>query len=277
LHGRNLHCHCPYCGHTAPHDQFWTQEQIEYAKSVAFRKVSDAFYQDLKSLEFDHRPRGALGIGFSLKVKPGSPTPIRYYREKKLETIVICGGCTLRYAIYGVFAYCPDCGQDNSKQILDKNLDLVSKEITLAGTVERELADHLVADALENVVSAFDGFGRETCRVHAKGAADPAKAEATSFQNLDSARKRLSGLFGFDLAHGLMADEWKFIVRCFQKRHLLAHSMGVVDEAYLKATGDRATMLGRKVVIIADEVTRLIDAIRRLGQYLIEQLNEPKL
>ena len=22
-------CHCPYCGHTAPHDEFGTKEQIE--------------------------------------------------------------------------------------------------------------------------------------------------------------------------------------------------------------------------------------------------------
>lgn len=262
-------CHCPYCGHSAPHDQFWTREQIEYAKSVALRKFSEAVFKDLKSLEFEHRPRGAFGIGISLKVKPGSPTPIRYYREKKLETVVACEGCTLRYAIYGVFAFCPDCGQHNSKQILDKNLDLASKEIALAATVEQELANHLVADALENVVSAFDGFGREACRVHAKVASDPAKAEEVKFQNLDGARKRLLNLFGFDLSQGLAADEWKFVVRCFQKRHLLAHSMGVVDEAYLKATLDMTATLGRKVVITADEVSKLIDAVRRLGQFVV--------
>ena len=32
-----LPCHCPYCGHSAGHDHFWTKEQIEYAKSVAMR------------------------------------------------------------------------------------------------------------------------------------------------------------------------------------------------------------------------------------------------
>ena len=43
LDGENLPCHCPYCGHMAPHDEFWTQEQIQYARSVALREISDAF------------------------------------------------------------------------------------------------------------------------------------------------------------------------------------------------------------------------------------------
>ena len=66
--GDGLPCHCPYCGHSAGHDQFWTKEQIEYAKSVALRKVTDAFRKDLKKLEFEHKPRGAFGIGISMKV-----------------------------------------------------------------------------------------------------------------------------------------------------------------------------------------------------------------
>ena len=111
-------------------------------------------------MEFDIKPRGALGIGMSLKVE-GRPHPIKHYRESQLETEVVCDHCSLRYAIYGVFAYCPDCGRHNSRQILDKNLELAGKQLYLAASVERELSAHLVADALENVVSAFDVFGRE--------------------------------------------------------------------------------------------------------------------
>ena len=52
----------------------------------------------------------------------------------------------------------------NSLQILRKNLELDDKELALAETVDNELADHLVGDALKNLVSAFEGF---TCRRHA--------------------------------------------------------------------------------------------------------------
>ena len=83
LKGEGLPCHCPYCGHAAGHDQFWTKEQIEYTKSVAMRKITDALHKDLKKLEFDHKPKGAFGIGISMKVKPGRPTPIHYWPFSK--------------------------------------------------------------------------------------------------------------------------------------------------------------------------------------------------
>lgn len=156
-------CHCPYCGHSGEPNTFFTQEQLKYAESVAIRKLTDAVFNDLKSLEFEHKPQGMFGIGVSLKVKQSPGLPIRYYREKKLETEVLCDKCTLRYAIYGVFGWCPDCGVHNSLQILAKNLELANKELKLAETAEAELANHLIGDALENVVSAFDGFGREVC------------------------------------------------------------------------------------------------------------------
>lgn len=273
LKGENLPCHCPYCGHTGRHDTFWTQEQLEYARSVVLHKVTEALHKDLKSLEFESRPRGSFGIGISLKVQ-GRPVPIRYYREKKLETEIVCDRCTLRYAIYGLFAFCPDCGAHNSLQILNKNLDLAVKEVALAQEkhAERELAEQLIADALENAVSAFDGFGREAVQIALTKAAPGTKTDNISFQRLTGAQKRLQDLLKFDLANGLSQDEWRLVCTCFQKRHVLAHAMGVVDEAYLHATNDPTAVIGRKVTITPDEVVRLITLLRKLGSNLIGQL-----
>ncbi|WP_013627495.1 hypothetical protein [Rubinisphaera brasiliensis] len=266
-------CHCPYCGHSADQDQFFTEAQIEYAQSVVINKVTGAFIKDLKSLEFNHRPKGPFGIGFSMKVE-GRPEPIRHYRELELEEEVICDQCTLRYTIYGTFAYCPDCGRHNSRQILDKNLALSEKQIALASQVESDLAAHLISDALENGVSAFDGFGRETCRVHAFKAKTPAKAEKISFQNLSGAQKNVGQLFGIDLASALGATEWTDACRNFQKRHLLAHKMGIVDEAYVKATADPSVVVGRKVSIQVEEVESLLKLVGRLGSYLSNELDK---
>ena len=266
LEGESLPCHCPYCGHTAPHDHFWTKAQLEYAQSVAIRQVTDAFRKDLKKLEFDHKPKGPFGIGSSLKVKPGRLPPIRYYREKRLETEVVCSKCTLRYAVYGVFAFCPDCGLHNSLQILSKNLELVVKMLDMAVTAEEEVATHLIENALEDCVSAFDGFGREICRVHANRSVDPIKAEKVSFQNLDAANRNLSQLFSIDLAAELGGDDWIAAVRGFQKRHLLAHKMGVVDEEYVRKAADEEAVVGRKVTVGAEEVNELVAILDQLAQ-----------
>jgi len=265
-------CYCPYCGQCAPQDQFFTKDQIEYAKSVVLNKVTNAVLKDMKSLEFNITPRGPFGIGISAKVQ-GRPHRIRHYSEMRLEEEVVCDHCTLRYTVYGTFAYCPDCGRHNSRQILDKNLNLAEQQLALSNQVEGDICQQLVADALENVVSAFDGFGRETCRVHASNASDPAKGADIRFQNLTGAQKNVQQCFGIDLTASLSTHEWEFVCRCFQKRHLLAHKMGIIDDAYIKATGDQGATVGRKVSISVDEVTALLNHVRTLGKYLTTELD----
>ncbi|MFZ0964125.1 MAG: hypothetical protein WAO35_24935 [Terriglobia bacterium] len=258
-------CFCPYCGHSGASKNFFTQEQVEYAKSVVMRQVTEAVKADLKSLEFEHKPRG--GIGISMKLQPSSPMPLRYYREKRLETEVLCDNCTLRYAIYGVFGWCPDCGVHNSLQILTKNLELAKKELALAESLDKELADHLVGDALENVVSAFDGFGREICTQ---------KAADIHFQNLNGARRKVQEAFGIDFADVLVPADWETACRVFQKRHLLAHRMGVVDAEYIQKVNDPGAVAGRKVSLSRDEVTSAISIIETLGRRLFEGILHAK-
>lgn len=267
LQGENLPCYCPYCGHVGPHDTFWTQDQLEYARSAAMREVQKYVGDMLKRTFPPSRPRGGDFISITFQYKPGRPLPLYRYEEKQLETALVCSECGLRYAVYGVFGYCPDCGAHNSLQILDTNLDLASKELALASTIEGSLADQLVADALENGVSAFDAFGRELIRVNSCLASAPDKAARISCQNVESLKSRVSKLFGIDLTSPFTADEWRQLVQGFQKRHVIAHRMGVVDQAYINTSGDLRAVVGRKVDLDSEEVTVVLLLIRRLGQY----------
>lgn len=268
LEGEGIPCHCPYCGHTEGHDHFWTKEQIEYAESVAMRRITDALYKDLKGLEFNHKPKGAFGIGISLKVQPGRPTSIHHYREKQLETEVVCVNCTLRYSVYGVFAFCPDCGEHNSLLILDSNLEVVGKMLDMAAGAEKVVAERLVENALEDCVSAFDGFGRELCRLYAASSQNPARAEKTTFQNLEVARSRVLDVLGIDIATQVTPDEWQLAIQGFQRRHLIAHKMGVVDQDYIARSGDTQAIVGRKIVIGEDEVRALALIVSKLAPRL---------
>jgi len=259
-------CNCPYCGHIGESSTFFTPEQIEYARSVALRQVTDAIHRDLKPMEFDHRPRGPFGIGISLKVTQSTREPIRYYREKELETEVVCDKCTLRYAIYGVFGWCPDCGVHNSFQILLKNLELARKELSLAESVEKESAERLIGDALENVVSAFDGYGRQICEE---------KGAEIRFQNPPGARRLVREAFGFDFADGIANADWENLCRVFQKRHLLSHKMAVIDGDYVKNPNDPTAVVGRKIKVSRGEVIAAIGLIEELGRRLFSGLFPP--
>jgi hypothetical protein len=274
LKGEGLPCHCPYCGHTVGHDHFWTKEQIEHAKSVALRKITDALHKDLKKLEFDHKPKGAFGIGISMKVKPGRATPIHYYREKQLETEVVYVYCTLRYSVYGFFAFCPDCGQHNSLQILDKNLEVVGKMLDLAAGAEKVLAEKLIENALEDCGSAYDGFGRELDRLHANRARNPARVEKMSFQNLEGAKTTLLDLIGIEMSAEVAPEEWRAAAMGFQKRHLGTCKLGVVDQEYVTKTGDTHAVVGRKIGIGTEEVRGLARISSKLAPRVADNLQK---
>lgn len=243
-------CHCPYCNHVGGQNQFWTKDQIEYAKSVALNKISGQLLAQMKQIERRPDPKALFSIGLSVK---GRPTPIAYYSEKQLEERVTCGACTLEYTIYGAFGYCPDCGIHNSLQIVNTNLDLVLKVLDLVPTSPGEIGSKLIENALEDAISSFDGFGREHC------AKLPYKI---SFQNISAAREKLMLEEGVDISDGLESAHWSFICDQFQKRHLLAHKMGIIDDEFVSRTGCSPSLLGRKVSVTEPDVRLLVGYLR---------------
>lgn len=269
----SLPCTCPYCGRKGPSNDFFTRDQIEYAKSVMVQHIEGDLNNMFKKLEFDTGPVGPFGIGMSLKVDHWSAPPLHMYGEKDLETYVECPSCSLKYAVYGVFAYCPDCGQHNSLQILTRNLDIVLKELDMAASSDADIHTALVANALEDCVSSFDGFGREVCHIHAADAiANTTKADSFSFQSLSGARAMVRSVFGIDFATACTTDDWNAAVRGFQKRHVLNHKSGVVDEEYVRKSGDTATPVGQRLVIEPTEVRELTRILLTLGTSLAGSL-----
>ena len=268
LKGEDLPCHCPYCGHTGPHDTFWTQDQLKYAHSAAMREVQKLVGDMLKNTIPRSRPRRGDFLSINFEYKPGRPLPLYRYEEQRLETVLVCSECGLRYAVYGVFAYCPDCGSHNSLQILDTNLELAEKELHLAATLDGPLTGQLITDALENAVSAFDAFGRELFLVNSDLSLAPETAGRISCQNLERLKSRVTDLFEIDLESPFTGDEWSLLVRAFQKRHLIAHRAGVVDQVYIDATSDAGAVLGRKVQLDSGEVELVLPLVRRLGEHL---------
>jgi hypothetical protein len=93
--------------------------------------------------------------------------------------------------------------------------------------------------------------------VAADRSSDPKAGADISFQNIDGAKRRVLELFQFDLSNAITPDEWKRVVVSFQKRHLIAHKMGVIDEKYVKLSGDPQAIVGRKVCLIKSEAEEL--------------------
>lgn len=204
------------------------------------------------------KPDKKAFISIGIKVE-GRPTPIAYYSEMELEEKVCCNNCTLQYTIYGAFGYCPDCGIHNSQQIVNANFDIVDKILNLAANAEDNVRSKLIENALEDIVSAFDGFGREHCSE---------MYQRISFQNIDSIKDRLQREHGIDISAGLDTDQWSFVSEQFQKRHLLAHKMGVIDEEFIRKTRQSRSLLGRKVAISEEDVRKMVCYLKVMAENL---------
>ncbi|MCD6329968.1 MAG: hypothetical protein J7M10_06420 [Candidatus Cloacimonetes bacterium] len=268
----NETCTCPYCGNKAHNNDYATDDQSETGNSLIFEQINDLLEKELKNMEFDIKPKGDFGLGVSLKVKSGPPIPLHHYQEKQLETKIECSKCGLKYTVYGVFAFCPDCGQHNSLQILNRSLEVVQKLLTISEDAEPEIANKMIENALEDCVSAFDGFGRELFKVSAKKASDEEKAKKVSFQNILGMQRKAIELFGIDPQNSLTRNEWDSTVMIFQKRHLLSHKMGVVDEEYIQKSQDRTARIRRKIKVSKEEVNSLCENLSKLAEYLSSEI-----
>jgi hypothetical protein len=90
------------------------------------------------------------------------------------------------------------------------------------------------------------------------------------FQNIVAARRRVEENFKFDFAADMAPDAWGAICRAFEKRHLLAHKMGVIDNDYDRIANDQGAIVGRRVCVKSDEVADAIRLVEKLGQRLFE-------
>lgn len=253
-------CHCPYCNCVDKQDEFWTKQQIEYAESVVFNKVSTDLLGTLKKIEIKPRRNDFISIGITVK---GSPEPIIYYSEKELEEKIICANCDLDYTIFGIFGYCPDCGINNSYQIFKKNINVILKMIDKLSANDLDIQNKVIENALEDIVSTFDAFGRELyTKINQK----------ISFQDISKACEKVKKDLNIDISEDFEPDQWNFITQQFQKRHLISHKMGIVDEEYIKKTNENPNQIGHKIIIKKDDVVLFSKHTRILAKKLYKSI-----
>src|SRR5690625_2743198 len=265
LYDQDQPCTCPYCGVQEPHDHFWTKAQVRYAESVAFRQVVQKFDREMKKLVRKPNRRAAISIGITYKSKP---VPISYYQEIELEQRLTCAGCGLQYAIFGVFGFCPDCGSHNALHILLGNIALTRQLLALVEEAGGTVGVKLIENALTDAVAAFDGFGREWAAVHSHRSSDVHAARSLSFQNIERAVAGMKRLFDLDMTKPLSERDWHQVKVAFQKRHLLAHRMGVIDEAYVERTKGDSSDIGKRIRISVSEVAVFLDSLSEMARTL---------
>jgi hypothetical protein len=273
---------CPYCGYCGDRNQFMTPGQIEYLKSYAMKKlIAGPLGRTLKQFERRPNPNALFSIGIRV-VLPN--IQIRKNVEKAIERRIICDKCNGGYAVYGASGWCPFCGprkpltqfQENIatvRQFLDIESALAIGPIAFEQLRQLALPNRLVEKALDMAVTAFESFCKAKflepiARKRLITAEQLQKKLGAVFQNLERGSDLIRDEFGPAYDNFLSPKELKYLFTAFQKRHVLIHNAGVIDEKYCSLMGEANSKVGQRIVISKSDVSSASSILEILVQQL---------
>lgn len=272
-------CRCPYCNYTGENSKFFTKDQIEYAENIAEREVNKQVIEPaFRKLERSFKEVGKRGL-FQIEVKTQHSFKrftLNDYQEKEVETYVTCDNCGLEFAIYGVFANCPNCGELNALIIFRKSIEVVRKKIHLLDSIKNdvELQKSILEDAISRGVSSFDAFGKALQKHYPE--IFPPKPK-NLFQNLTALSNVLLKSIGKSLSDILGKEISDFLFKMFQVRHIYEHNMGVIDENFVRKVPNLRHLKGRKYPLQRDEIERFFGLILKAADKILKIIENDKI
>jgi hypothetical protein len=257
-------------------DSWWTTEQIEEAKSRALEQVknliANAFQEDADTFNKDCKNnfiKMSLSVEGTNATKVIIPIPAKEAMELKIK----CEKCGARFAVIGSAFFCPCCGYNSVertfKDSLNKvkvkldNIDIIRKAlIKNNGKDEAEITSRsLIESCLSDIVVAFQRLAE---KLFAKISKAPTPF-FNVFQRIDDSSKLWKSICGKGYDDWLIPNEMEELKILFQKRHLLAHCEGIVDQRYIDKSGDTTYKVGQRIVVKTDDIYRLL--------YLVEVIS----
>src|SRR5260370_19180607 len=88
------------------------------------------------------------------------------------------------------------------------------------------------------------------------------EVEQISFQQILKADELLRAFFGIELLKGVSNTDRDFANKMFNRRHILTHNGGRVDQEYLDRTSDSSVRLNQKVVVRSREIEQLLHLLK---------------
>jgi len=238
---------CPYCGTLFDKSELITNDQSDFVREAGMEKVRAYAFNKLRDM-FKETMGGSKGIiwkpGNAYIPKSVSPN----YSEKKVDSELECAQCNAKFQVYGIFGYCPACRCDNAL-IYETNIQLIMKEIE--GSTNK---DRALRHAYNDLVSTFEAFCKNKNISNKK----------YNFQNLENAKLFFQDNFKIDMLQGLSSDDELSIKRIFQKRHVLQHNKGIIDQRYVNIIPEDGYLLNNKATLTQEEFTKGAEAMRKI-------------
>lgn len=260
---------CPFCGHTADSTQWWTQQQIEYAKDMALAQIQQRIghAMQIDAQHWNRRQKRDSFLNITLKVnnKP-QHIPLSSANAEPMRLKITCPACSCRYAVIGAAFFCPACGHNAADLMFQQAITSIRKTLDVIPQVRSAIADRdgaqnitrlLMENSLQNAVTAFQRYAESLYA----GLPSMSPPRRNAFQNINEGSRLWNSVTGKHYNAYLEGSQIASLNRLFQQRHLLAHTQGIVDVDYVVRTGDTTYQEGQRLVIHEDTVRECLSLI----------------
>lgn len=277
--GRQMHC--PLCGTLAPADHFWTKEQLAQAREQAARyfsgRVGQALARGARTFNARQPRDGFISMSLEYKGPTHVPSLVPVDAAEEMQLKIACEQCTARFAVIGSAFFCPRCGHSSAVRVFDDALvkieakvEHLDRVVQAVAQVDKDAAEltrrSLLESAISDAVVAFQRVMEELYRVQPNAAG---KIKTNTFQRLDDGSGLWQAIGMRPYADVLSESELTRLRIYFQRRHLLAHREGIVDDQYIERTGDTRYAPGQRIIVCPEHVVELAALVRKLvGAYL---------
>jgi len=264
--------HCPYCSGVAPSLAFITADQSAYILACY-----DAFarsYMENKTTSVD-------------EAEITDSKSAWHYAEVKQQVHFKCQTekCGTETDMLGDgSAYCPRCGRSNARKVFIESMNEMLKQLVeTKATVPDEnkrgsVWEQMTKDSVTNLEALanhlrFKLLCAPMTRKRRK------QLENMSFQNPFQADESLTEWFDIGLMEWVgnevvpkrrLPTDSAFVRKMFQKRNVLVHNKGIVNEEYLQRSGDTEFTLGERIAVRDHEAKRFMETVRSMGENLLD-------
>ena len=270
--------HCPMCGHIDTSEKWWTQAQLDSASKIASDYVMDMISGELDKI-FGRLARSTRGNKFvKITYKPGkrisfSNNPIG--QSEEWETEIECDKCGTRYSVIGSAYFCPCCGNNSAISVFDESLDSIEKMLESLGEMKELLTNSygrdkaetmsrsLLESSLGDIVSAFQKFAE--CVYKQKSSE---KVRVNDFQIVEKGSNLFLDATGKGYDEWLTKQEIERMNLLFQRRHIIEHNAGIIDEKYVEKSSDPAYVVGQRIIVRKEDAQELLRIIKKLSMGL---------
>lgn len=265
---------CPFCGHTAQSDKWYTPEQVEAVKKAGVAqlqgRINAAMKHDAEQWNRRQSPNSFLRMTMKVNSRP-QQVSLPPMAAEPMRMKITCPACACRYAVIGAAFFCPACGHNAADLMFTQSINGIRNALDALPGVRAAISDRDIAETtvrliiengLQNAITAFQRYAEVLYATRYPSLSVPRR---NVFQSLSEGSSLWHLASGKQYSDYLTTAELSALTKYFQQRHLLAHRDGLVDADYITRSGDSAYREGQRLVVRDASVRECLTFIEKLA------------